>query len=141
MKLYFTGSYANGAINMPKRDVLFEELSGHLPPTSSYVGTQMDKASRLYGVMNKMRADLLEADVVLLHPSRMNTSYFEIREALTLNKEIWILSEPAQFEGRNNYPYSLPNFKFISMELLKPLLELSDLEAFLVGLTKGELKK
>lgn len=141
MNIYFLGSYANGAINMPKQDALYEALAGYLPSGSTYKGVQMDKETRLYGARGKIRQDLRGADILLLAPSRMNTSYFEIQEALTLKKEIWILCEPSQFLERGNYPYSLPNFKYISLEKLKPLLEHSDFEKFLGGLAEGEVKR
>ena len=141
MKVYFMGSYVNGAVNTPKNDILFEELASSLHPGIEYQGAKIDKESRVFNLLPKLRKELREADVLFLHPSRMDTSYFEIREALNLGREIWFLTEPRQFEARKNYPYSLPNFKFIGMDTLKPLLASQTLEGFLEGLTKGEVKE
>lgn len=139
MKVYFMGSYVNGAINTPKNDHLFAELQGNFHDKVTYIGAQIDKESRMYRLMGKLRQDLKEADVLFLHPSRMNTSYFEIREALTLGKDIWMLCHPSEFAERGNYPYSLPNFKFIRLDNFKPLLALPTLEGLLDGLAKGEI--
>ncbi|MCL1950803.1 MAG: hypothetical protein FWF59_13865 [Turicibacter sp.] len=138
MKIYFLGSYVNGAVNTPARDALHEEIEGKLHPEVEYIGAQIDKASRMYSLMAKLKADLKEADVLFLHPSRLGTSYFEIGEALNQGKEIWVLAERENFGERGVYPYSRPNFKYIAMGDFAKLLSISSKVNFLAALSEGE---
>lgn len=136
LKIYFMGSYVAGRVNIPRRDPLGDQLDGNLQDGVQYYGTKIDKSSRIYKILPKIRKDLKEADVLFLHPGRMDTSYFEIREALNLGREIWMLTERDRFESRGNYPYTLPNFKYISMDALKPLLAHQKLEELVRGLAE-----